>query len=257
MFDVSRWAIIAQQLPGRTDNDVKNYWNTKLKKKLTEMGIDPVTHRPFSQILVDYGNIGGLCKPGNRIGSLNKDMKNAFISGKSEPFYQLSGFSNEMMIPSQTGSGSGDENNVNDSVDLLTQLQAIKLVTEASNHEITMSPQYCNEGSFSTSSSPSSSSSTCSTAGQEKSPLSFCWEDFLLDEDTILCTDPRNEYSSDDLTNKAQDVVPSDLNNNESSHIETNNTVGDTSSFVEALIDQENDMFLEFPHLLEDPCFYN
>ncbi|KAI3709600.1 hypothetical protein L2E82_39366 [Cichorium intybus] len=31
----SRWSVIASRLHGRTDNDVKNHWNTKLKKKLS------------------------------------------------------------------------------------------------------------------------------------------------------------------------------------------------------------------------------
>ncbi|KAL3378732.1 hypothetical protein AABB24_004581 [Solanum stoloniferum] len=33
----NKWAAIASYLPERTDNDIKNYWNTHLKKKLKQL----------------------------------------------------------------------------------------------------------------------------------------------------------------------------------------------------------------------------
>ncbi|KAK4840463.1 hypothetical protein QYF36_009423 [Acer negundo] len=46
----NKWSSIASHLPGRTDNEIKNFWNTHLKKKLIQMGYDSMTHKPQADI---------------------------------------------------------------------------------------------------------------------------------------------------------------------------------------------------------------
>ncbi|KAF3777335.1 Transcription factor [Nymphaea thermarum] len=55
----NKWSAIAGRLPGRTDNEIKNYWNTHIRKRLLRMGIDPVTHRPRLDLL-DLSSIAAL-----------------------------------------------------------------------------------------------------------------------------------------------------------------------------------------------------
>ncbi|KAK8570372.1 hypothetical protein V6N13_003055 [Hibiscus sabdariffa] len=48
----NRWSLIAGRLPGRTDNEIKNYWNTHLSKRLLSQGTDPNTHKKLPDPVV-------------------------------------------------------------------------------------------------------------------------------------------------------------------------------------------------------------
>ncbi|KAK7411498.1 hypothetical protein VNO78_02932 [Psophocarpus tetragonolobus] len=258
----SRWSIIAQQLPGRTDNDVKNYWNTKLKKKLSQMGIDPVTHKPFSKLIADYGNIGGCQKPSTRIGSFNKELKNAMMS-KSEPHQTLKqGFTNinnQPKLPHKMETTGNDfllNRTHSDNVSMnLNQFQAMPMVSGASNcidfENETIPASMFGEDCLSKTSSPSTPS-TCSTSA-------FSWNDFLLEDAfTPLENQEHDIMVSKDLVSQPEKVTKQSRNNKgvkslQASTSEFQFSSSSDISFIEAMLRQENEMFLSFPHLMEEP----
>nr|URY18845.1 MYB protein [Zanthoxylum bungeanum] len=237
----SRWSLIAKQLPGRTDNDVKNYWNTKLKKKLTKLGIDPITHKPFSQILSDYGNISGL------------------HFGKR--------FNNTLMLKPESSLVLNEVQNINYNKplwDYMAQLQAPII-----------QPHFFSEVASSSCSSSSSSAMTQLNSPQPQAQITpsspFSWSEFLSCDPTLsvdlqqqLQLEPQGMVSSTNST-LTQNEISAGCNftrKNDQGNANQVNKHADaaasssSSSFVDSILSKDSEMISQLFEFLDGSFEY-
>ncbi|WOL04511.1 Myb-related protein [Canna indica] len=79
----NRWSVIASRLPGRTDNEIKNYWNTNIKRKLISRGLDPQTHLPIKADSAENSSaVSSVDEAGARCPDLNLGLPS---SGSTSP----------------------------------------------------------------------------------------------------------------------------------------------------------------------------
>ncbi|KAF3322955.1 myb-related protein 306-like protein [Carex littledalei] len=95
----NRWAAIASYLPERTDNDIKNYWNTHLKKKLRKDGPEDCQLGPTGQRSTCKGQWEKRLQTDI---NLAKQALSEALSFDPKP--------NDKLVPNSTGTSSIGEN---------------------------------------------------------------------------------------------------------------------------------------------------
>ncbi|CAH2045060.1 unnamed protein product [Thlaspi arvense] len=229
----SRWSSIARKLPGRTDNDVKNHWNTKLKKKLMKMGIDPVTHKPVSQVLLEFRNISGHGNPSEAfVRNFKTEPSNNSVLTQSNSAWEMmrnttshEGYYNSPMIFNNPAS---------------SEFQAAPLFhlsTSNSNHLLNGTASSC-------SSSSSSASITQPNQAGQAPAATFCWSDYLLSDPVLPQTQVVGSSATSNLTTFAQNENLSSQGECSSQKIGSkgSGTCRSASSFVDEILDKDQEM---------------
>lgn len=149
---LSRWSVIASNLSGRTDNDVKNHWNTKLKKKILAGEINlkaPKENDTFlpstTPSLIQDAMPQNFDYPTSQIQNpplpsvLQIDNNNGYASSGFNMIHEQNMGSNLMDVVSKIGASSGNNNPM---VSFLSQEGPSNISDSSTNKCLPLPPEH-------------------------------------------------------------------------------------------------------------------
>ena len=77
-----RWSLIARRLPGRTDNEIKNYWNSHLSKKMNLQKKDKDLKTESVAKITGTPEVDAVKNKDEGTSKVKEDMEFSFIQDK-------------------------------------------------------------------------------------------------------------------------------------------------------------------------------
>lgn len=184
-----------------------------------KMGIDPVTHKPVSQVLSDLGSISGLSSNGNQMSFVEHTQEEQI---QQHVFGEVASSSSSSSSPNLTRLSSPQSYTCQTSQTQITPYEALTQTRTPTTTQITL---------------PSSS---------------FDWSEFLQNDPFISSLmQSEEEISNNGNSNEGFGAVACDASKDYEGKKQC-----EGNSFVDAILDRDSEIRAAFPELLEGSFDY-